>query len=387
MRILIQFILVISIINTRKFRFSIRELAGGIGDFGTFLPFIAGYIALSEFEPSGILVVFGIIHIVLALVYNLPLPVQPMKVIGSLVLAEQWSKNKVFGAGFSLGIVLIALSFSNRINKILESIPLVVIKGIQLSIIVKLLQVGGIMISSNSILSIILLMSAVLLFQSTILPSSLFLVIFGVFFSVYSGNLDLNDLNIGFSQISLQFFDFQDILNGFISGGLAQLPLTISNAVVATVSLIRDLFPDRKNVTTKKLLTNMGVINLVSPFFGGIPICHGAGGLSAHFSFGARTGGAILLLGILELGLGLFFSSSLFIIFSAFPLFVLGVMLTISSLSLIKSALNVNNGKEAAVVISTAFVSLLVNLSFGLLAGILLNYAMKERQTNKKYNW
>jgi hypothetical protein len=346
-----------------------------MGDLGTFLPFIAGYITLSGFEPSGILIVFGIIHIILALVYNLPIPVQPMKVIGSLVLAEHWSKNKVFGAGFSMGLVLIVLSFSDKINKILESFPPVVIKGIQLSI------------SSNSILSIILLVSAVLLFRSTILPSSLFLVIFGIFFSVYSGQLDLNNLKIGFPSMSLQFFGFKDIVNGFVYGGLAQLPLTISNAVVATVSLIGDLFPDHKNVTTKKLLTNMGVINLISPFFGGIPICHGAGGLSAHFSFGARTGGAILLIGILELGLGLFFSSSLFKIFSAFPLFVLGVMLIISSRGLMKSVLKVNNVKDASVIIITAIISVLVNLSVGFLAGILLHYLLKNRLYFKMNNW
>jgi hypothetical protein len=286
-----------------------------------------------------------------------------------------------------MGLVLIVLSFSDKINKILESFPPVVIKGIQLSLVVKLLYVGGSMISSNSILSIILLVSAVLLFRSTILPSSLFLVIFGIFFSVYSGQLDLNNLKIGFPSMSLQFFGFNDIVNGFVYGGLAQLPLTISNAVVATVSLIRDLFPDHKNVTTKKLLTNMGVINLISPFFGGIPICHGAGGLSAHFSFGARTGGAILLIGILELGLGLFFSSSLFKIFSAFPLFVLGVMLIISSRGLIKSVLKVNNIKDASVIIITAIISVLVNLSVGFLAGILLHFLLKNRLCLKMNNW
>jgi predicted benzoate:H+ symporter BenE len=366
------------IISKEVNRFTISEFAGSLGDLGTFLPFIVGYIVIIGMDPSGVLIGFGFVHVLLALVYKLPLPVQPMKVIGSLVLAEKWSKNQIFGAGFSMGIVLVVLSLSDRINRLFNSIPSSVVKGIQLSLLFKLFLTGVRMTSSNPIVALILFGSALLLLRNSVVPSSLFLILFGFLYSIYTGQLRFEELNFGVSLPNYHLFSPNDVLQGFVLVGLGQLPLTLTNAVVATTALIRDLFPERRDVTTKKLLANMGVINLFSPLIGGIPICHGVGGLSAHYSFGARTGGAILLLGIIEISLGLFFSSSLIPLFSAFPLFVLGVMLIISSLGLLNSVIKVRGTWNIAIAILTALVSIVGNLSAGLMVGLLLNYVLKN---------
>ena len=74
------------------------------------------------------------------------------------------------------------------------------------------------------------------------------------------------------------------------------------------MALVHELFPDRKDVTAKNLIKNMGAMNITIPFIGGMPLCHGAGGLSAQYLFGARTDSAILMEGILEICLGMFFS-------------------------------------------------------------------------------
>ncbi|MHA2391272.1 MAG: putative sulfate/molybdate transporter [Promethearchaeota archaeon] len=340
---------------------------------------MVGYIAIIGMDPSGVLIGFGLVHVLLAVVYKLPLPVQPMKVISSVVIAEKWSKNQIFGAGFSMGIVLVILSFSDRINRIFNRIPNSVVKGIQLSLVFKLLLTGGRMTSSNLILGLLLLGSAFLMLRNSVIPSSMFLILFGFLYSIFTGQLRFEDINFGVSFPSYHLFSFNDVMQGFVSVGLGQLPLTLTNAVVATAALIRDLFPERLDVSTKKLLVNMGVINLFSPFIGCIPVCHGAGGLSAHYSFGARTGGSILLLGLIEIALGLFFSSSLVLLFSALPLFVLGVMLVISSLSLLNSVIMLRGTLNIAVTIFTALVSVMVNLSTGLIFGLIFNYGIKKR--------
>ena len=61
----------------KGFEFSLRELAGSFGDFGTLMPFTIGYIVFCGFEPAGLLLGIGLTNIFLALVYRLPLPVQP----------------------------------------------------------------------------------------------------------------------------------------------------------------------------------------------------------------------------------------------------------------------------------------------------------------------
>ncbi len=88
---------------------------------------------------------------------------------------------------------------------------------------------------------------------------------------------------------------------------LPQIPLTLGNAMIAIVDMNNDLFPDRK-VTEKKMAVSQGIMNLVAPIFGGVPMCHGAGGMAGHVRFGAKTGGALVILGSILVLIGLFFS-------------------------------------------------------------------------------
>ncbi len=97
----------------RGFEFSMRELAGGLGDLGTFLPFTIGYIAISGFDPTGIMVGIGLTHIILALSYKFPLPVQPMKVIGAL---EMLKVVKKVGGREELVVLLITAITSVIVN-------------------------------------------------------------------------------------------------------------------------------------------------------------------------------------------------------------------------------------------------------------------------------
>lgn len=119
----------------KGFEFSLRELAGSVGDFGTLIPFTVGYIVICGFHPTGLLLGIGLNNIFLALVYRLPLPVQPKKVIGSVALAERWPMNRVLGAGFSVGLVWIVLVFLKRVGSLLERIPRSVVRGIACALV------------------------------------------------------------------------------------------------------------------------------------------------------------------------------------------------------------------------------------------------------------
>ena len=118
----------------KGFEFSIREFAGSLGDFGTLIPFTIGYIVICGFDPTGLLIGIGLTNILLAFIYKLPLPVQPKKVIGSVALAEKWSMNRVLGAGFSVGLVWVLISFSTSLSSTLERIPNSLVRGIQLGL-------------------------------------------------------------------------------------------------------------------------------------------------------------------------------------------------------------------------------------------------------------
>jgi MFS superfamily sulfate permease-like transporter len=122
---------------------------------------------------------------------------------------------------------------------------------------------------------------------------------------------------------------------------------------------------------------NMGVMNLLTPLIGGMPLCHGAGGLAAQYMFGARTGGAMLMEGLIEVSLGLFFSNSIQDIFTAFPGFITGVMLLMASLELGRVAFRIED-MNVSIVLFTALLSAVFNIAIGFAAGLIIFYLVKR---------
>jgi MFS superfamily sulfate permease-like transporter len=114
----------------------------------------------------------------------------------------------------------------------------------------------------------------------------------------------------------------------------------------------------------------MGIINLVTPWFGGMPLCHGAGGLAGQYYFGARTGGANIIEGLLEIAMGLFLANSIAALFAAFPVAIVGAMMFLVGIELTKFARDVRWGLDLLPLGVTVGVSLLSNMAFGFLAGV-----------------
>ena len=315
------------------------------------------------------------------MIYKLPLPVQPKKVVGSVALSQAWSVPQVLGTGFSLGLLWIILSLSNRLSDLLMKVPKPVVRGIQLGLAISLALTGAELMKPELALSLFFLGLGYIMLRNKYLPGSIFLVLFGFIYSIYTGELLLSEIQLGISLPTLHLFSLDDIIYGFIYAGFAQLFLTLTNAVIATVSLIHELFPDRTDVTPKNLIMNMGIMNVTTPFIGGMPLCHGAGGLAAQYMFGARTGGAALMEGLLEVMLGLFFSNSIQSIFTAFPGFITGVMLLMTSVELGKIAFKVDN-MNTSIVLFTALLSAVFNIALGFTAGLLLYMAVKKKIIN-----
>ncbi len=360
----------------RGFEFSIREFAGSFGDFGTLIPFTIGYITLCGFSPTGLLLGIGLTNVFLALIYRLPLTVQPQKVIGTVSLAERWPVHRVLGAGFSVGLIWVVLSFSQRLNSLLRRVPSSVVRGIQLGLAFTLVLAGAELVAQDLLISMVLMTMAFMLLRNRYLPAALFLVFFGFVYSLITGSLSIADINIGLSLPQLHIFSIDDMVYGFIYAGFAQLFLTLTNSVIATVALLHDLFPDRTDISPRNVIANLGAINVTTPFAGGMPLCHGAGGLASQYLFGARTGGALVMEGLMEIALALFFSESLLAIFTSYPAFIIGIMLILTSLELGKTAFKEIEETEVSVMLFAALLSVAFNIAIGFFAGLLLYIAL-----------
>jgi hypothetical protein len=89
---------------------------------------------------------------------------------------------------------------------------------------------------------------------------------------------------------ALDSVSWNDLLIGTVFLALPQVPLTLGNAIIAITEENNQLFPDRP-VSEQRVAVSTGIMNLGSAALGGIPMCHGAGGMAGHARFRARTVG------------------------------------------------------------------------------------------------
>jgi MFS superfamily sulfate permease-like transporter len=190
---------------------------------------------------------------------------------------------------------------------------------------------------------------------------------------------DLSALSPGWRlpSIGLPSFALRDVVQGTLVLALPQAALTLGNAIIATKEENNALFPDRP-VSVRLLAADHGLMNLLGAALGGVPMCRGAGGMAGHIRFGARTGGALVILGTLLLVVALCLSDSVDTLFRLFPMPVLGVILFFGGIELAASA----NGDGASrpdriVMVVTAGIALW-NMGAGYGAGLLLHHAAKR---------
>ena len=84
-------------------------------------------------------------------------------------------------------------------------------------------------------------------------------------------------------------------------------------------------------MTPKRLSITSGLANLLLTPFGALPMCHGAGGLAAHYRFGARSGTAPLVLGLVLFTLAMLPGGFGLVMLAAIPAAALGALLLMAA--------------------------------------------------------
>ena len=353
-------------------KFTLQEFGGAFGDWGTLIPFIIGYISIVGLNPAGIFLTLGITNIIIGIKFNLPLPVQPQKTIGTVAISKKWNPNMVISTGFGTGVVWLLLGFSKKLNYIVSKVPIIAVRGIQLGLALILGWTGILLFSENLTLGFISIAIIIVLIKNKPVPSAIILTFTGILIMFFTGSISITELQFGLPSLTFQFPTWENFLLGMLYAGIAQLFLTLTNVMIATVALVKELFPEKEGIDANALAFNMGAMNLINPFFVGMPLCHGSGGLMAQYAFGARTGGSMILEGVMELILGLFFSETLFLLFTEFPVAVLGAMLIYTAFLLGKIALKDFNIKSFPIILISAIICYFVNIALGFLIGLIL---------------
>lgn len=395
-----------------RYRFDRLEFAGSLGDLGTLLPLAVGMIMINGLDPAGLFFAIGLFYVVSGLYYGVTVPVQPMKVIGAYAVATGLSAAQITASGIMIGLFLLAIGATGLITLIGKFIPKSVVRGVQLSTGALLMSQGVKFMLGTSkfqvlkglaepylsiqnlgpvpigiIIGVIGAALTFMLLDNKRLPAGLVVILaglaIGLFFGTHEG---LTEIAVGFSLPSLLPFglpagvDFTFALFVLV---LPQLPMTLGNAVIANADLSRDYFKeDSTKVTYRSLCISMGLANLGSMLVGGMPLCHGAGGLAAHYRFGARTAGSNFMIGVMFIMLAVFFGLHTLALVYLIPMSVLGVLLVFAGSQLALTIIDLLNRKDLFVVLVMLGITLAANLAAGFLAGIAIAYALKSERIN-----
>lgn len=386
-----------------SFEFSRRELAGSLGDFGTLIPLAIALITINGLSFTSVFLLVGLFYIASGLYFRLPIPVQPLKVVAAIAIASPVKVTLpiMSAAGIIFGVFLLLLAFTGLIDKIARLFTRPIVRGIQLGLgfvlITKgidfikdkelLMQNSGeeVLIGSipvNVLVGIAGIILVLFLLNSRKFPAALVLIGAGSIVGIAYGAFDNTHWGFGHTSMELVSPGFDDYVTALWLLILPQIPLTIGNAIIGTNDTTRTLFgigDITRRVTNRALAISMGIVNVIAGLIAAMPMCHGAGGLAAHYRFGARTGGSNIMIGSIFLILALAFGVIGISILSAIPNAALGVLLLFAGLELALLVRDLTNRTDLFVAFFIAGIGLVTkNMSIAFGAGIVVTYLIRR---------
>jgi sulfate permease, SulP family len=321
-------------------KFDRREIAGAVADLGVLVPIAVALIVKNGLSPTAVLLPAGLLYATVAVAYRLPVPVQPLKALGAIAIAKGLGSDEIAAAALLMGAIFITLGATGLLDLAARAFPRALIRGVQLTVGLLFLKIAWTLVTdapkgfSDYALSpawaVPLAAAAVVLALALKRwPISLMLVATGAVVMIAQGGSP----SLGPSTVHWPSFDGPVLWAAFTVLVIPQLPLSFANSCLATADAARVYFGDRGGrVRPGRLATTLGSANLVSGAISGMPVCHGAGGMTAHVAFGARTAGAPATMGVLLLVLAVGAGSGLGALLAAFPLPILAGLLAAAGL-------------------------------------------------------
>jgi len=300
-------------------RFDRHEFAGSVGDIGVMIPLVVGVSATAHLSLVSVFLCVAASYAVTALAFRVPLPVQPMKVMGASIIVLGLSASVVRAASIEIALLLLLLTLTPLARYLAMLFPKAVLRGIQLSVGLLLLKGALTMASSGKALaghhlSIglgkvamplgLLVALAVVVFllagrRRWQVPASLVVVGVGAAFCALLAVLGISQvaaIPTGLEWPQRHLPGANDAWVALYALVLPQLPLSLGNSVFATEDVMRHYFGGgARRVTARRLCLSLGLMNLACGALGGMSLCHGAGGATAHYRLGARSAGSTLI--------------------------------------------------------------------------------------------
>jgi SulP family sulfate permease len=381
--------------RVKGYEFNLRELAGSLGDFGTLIPLSIALVTINGLSFTSVFLMVGLFYVVTGLYYRLPIPVQPLKVVAAIAIAapEDITLPVMAATGILFGAIILLLSLTGLIDQVAKLFTRPIVRGIQLGLGLILVTKGLSFIQSrelfvgnsgeevlvsgvpvNIILGVAGIVLVLLLLNSRRLPAALVIVGAGVIIGAGYGAFSGTEWGFGPTDMNTFTPRLGDFGTAMVLLVLPQIPLTIGNAIIGTTDAVKSLFGEgdhTKRVTNRRIAGDTGVTNIVAGFLAAMPMCHGAGGLAAHYRFGARTGGSNVMIGVVLAVIAVAFGVVGVTLLSSIPYAVLGVLLLFAGIELALLVRDVDEKRDWFVVFLIAGIGLATtNMGIAFGAGI-----------------
>ncbi len=377
------------VISFPRPRFTLAELSGAIADLGVLLPITLALVTVNGLNATSALVGVGLVYLLTALAYRLPVPVQPLKSLASTALALGLSVQVIAAGAWWMAAVLGLIALTNLARPMAGLFPRAVVRGIQLGLGALLVVSAWKMVFGQdasltervtlpgfslpwtivvAVGALILLLLALLRWPGV---SGLVVVLFGVGVALYVHGVPRLALSLSLPVLLSPLPRAADFRAALTLLALPQVPLTLANAVYATSDAAQQYFHEQAvRVTPRRLTATMAVGNILAAATGGVPVCHGSGGLTAHYRLGARTAGAPLMMGAVFIALGVLGGRTLLPVLRLIPLAALGVLLAYIGAQHMLLARDLRGWREWTPALVVAAAALLTrNLGYGFVAG------------------
>jgi MFS superfamily sulfate permease-like transporter len=367
-------------------RFDRGELAGAIADLGVLVPIAVALIVQNGLSASAVLLPAGLLYVAAGLYYRLPVPVQPLKAFGAIAIAQGLGANEIAAGALLMGGVFVALGASGWLDRVARIFPHPIIRGVQLTVGLLFCKLAWTLVTApptaftdhveptwwlaTGTLVVIL---AGLLMDRHAVALVLFVLTIMAMALAYHGALQFGPSPLQLPELSMGVF-----AKAAVALVVPQLPLTFANSCLATADAARSYFgAAAARVQPGRLALSLGAANLLAGSISGMPVCHGAGGMSAHYGFGARTGGTPIMLGVTVLLLALVIGASLPALLANFPLPILAGLLAIAGLLHIALLKDLREPAHWALAIAVGVTGLLANLAIALVVALLVWWAAR----------
>ena len=364
------------------------EASGAVADLGVLVPIAVALIVSNGLSATAVLLPAGLLYLTVAATYRAPVAVQPLKAFGAAAIAAGAGPDVIAAGSLLMGAVFLALGSSGLLDRLGAVFPRAVIRGVQLAVGLLFASIAwGLVTSPPSTFSapwpVLATGAAALALTGMLLRwrrgSALLAVGVGLAVAVIAA-WGRAPLQMGPSAMARPDISAAELALAATLLVLPQVPLTLTNSCLAPADAAPRYFPDAATrITPSRLARTLGLANLGVGALGGMPLCHGAGGMSAHHAFGARTWRAPALIGAALMVLALTLGAQLGTVLRSFPLAVLAALLLVAGITHVRLLSDLRGRLDWAIALGIGAAGVTGHLLAGVLAGLAVVALLRVR--------